>query len=248
MNLWIGLIIAQIIIFAGIAFWLKRLIFQDTNSAVNRLTRLDNLNREKERQLAERLEETERMLQQKKEELKKDENRMRMEAERAAIKLHEDIVNNAKKEAEETVKKAIAARDKMHTDAAIQAEMKVVDFCKQLLWKVLSPLMNDTMHNRLVADFLEELEKTDMSLINRSVRQVDVYFAKKLPDEQAVKLKEILIKKMEREIDLKLHEDPALIGGVLLKFGTLVIDDSLLERLNEASVRLKEEVAFVHKT
>jgi F-type H+-transporting ATPase subunit b len=243
----IGFIIAQVAIFTTIIIVLKRVIFHDANSAVNRLARLDDLNREKERQLVERLDETERLLQQKKDELKREENRMRMEAERAALQLHETIVMNAKKEAEEIIKKALAARDKMKTDAQIEAESKTVDFCKQLLWRVLTPIVSDLMHERLIKEFVEELQKTDMSVVSRSIKQVDVYVAKKMPEEYAYKLRDVLAQKLERPIDLKLHEDPALIGGVLLKFGTLVIDESLLEHINLGVSELKEQVAVGHR-
>jgi len=247
MHLLIGFIIAQIIIFTAVIMVLKRVIFQDTTSAVNRLTKLDDLNRAKERQLAERLEEMEKMIRNKKEELQKEEVRMKMESERAAIKLHEDIVANAKKEAEEIVKKAIAAREKMRADAAIEAEGRMVDFCKQLLTKILTPAIDDAMHQKLFGEFLEELQKTDTTIISRTVRQVDIYTAQKMDDATMQALKALITKKLEREIDLKFHDDPNLIGGVVLKFGTLIIDDSLLERLNEASTQVKETSAFLHK-
>lgn len=243
----VGFIVAQITIFTTIIIILKRVIFHDANSAVNRLARLDDLNREKERQLVERLDETERLLQQKKDELKREENRMRMEAERAALQLHENIVTNAKKEAEEIIKKAIAAREKMKNDAIIEAESQMVEFCKQLLWKVLTPIVSDLMHERLISDFIGELQKTDMSVINRSVKQVDIYVAKKMPEELAYKLRDVLTQKLERPIDLKLHEDPSLIGGILSKFGTLIIDESLLEHIKQAVAELKEQVAVNHR-
>jgi F-type H+-transporting ATPase subunit b len=246
MHLLIGFIIAQIIIFAAVILILKRLIFQDTTSAVNRLTKLDNLNREKERQLATRLEETERLLREKKEEMAKEEARMKMEAERSAIKLHEDIVLNAKKEAEEIVKKAIAAREKMQTDAAIAAESRMVDFCKQLLLLVLTPVIDEKMNQRLIDEFLVDLQKVDTTIVSKLIRQVDIFTAKKLGEETGAVLKTLLGKKLERDIDLKFHEDPALVGGIILKFGTLVIDDSLLERLNTAAAQFKETVAFAH--
>jgi len=247
MHLLLGFIIAQIIIFTAVIMVLKRLIFQDTTSAVNRLTKLDNLNREKERQLVDRLEETEKTLREKKEEMQKEEVRMKMEAERAAIKLHEDIINNAKKEADEIVKKAIAAREKMRMDAIIGAEERMVDFCKQLLLKILTPAINEGIHQKLFSDFMDELEKTDTSIVSGTIRLVDIYTASKLSEETARMLKTLISKKLERDVELKLHEDPNLVGGVLLKFGTLIIDDSLMERLNTAASKLKEEAAFLRK-
>ncbi len=247
MHLMLGFIIAQVIIFGAVIFILKRVIFNDTTSAVNRLSKLDDLNREKERQLVERLDETEKQLMQKREEMQAEENRMKQEAERSAIQLHENIVNNAKKEAEDLVKKAIAAREKMRLDAMVEAETKTVDFSRQIVHKVLTEAINDAVHHKLFTEFIAELERTDMSIINKTVRQADVYAAKKIEDEIMVALKNMLMKKLDRPIDVKMHEDPTLIGGVLLKFGTLVIDDSLLEHINQSAKELKEAIAHQYK-
>ena len=58
--LMLGFVIAQIIIFSIIIVVLKRLIFQDTTSAINRINKLDSITREKEKLLSQKLDETEK--------------------------------------------------------------------------------------------------------------------------------------------------------------------------------------------
>lgn len=243
----IGFIVAQIIIFVVIILVLKKLIFQDTNSAVNRLTQLDDINREKERQLMSRLEEADRMLAERKAELAEEEKRMKQESERAANQLYEDLVKKAKAEAEEIVKKAISVRDKMRADAMIEAEGKMIDFTKELMAKVMTPMMDDQMTTKLVDAFMKELEEADFNVISKTVKNVDLYASGKLSEELVARVKELLVRKMERPVEVRVHEDATLIAGVSLKFGTLMIDDSFSEKLRAASVELKDSLAWKYK-
>ena len=243
----IGFVIAQVIIFAVIIFVLKKLIFQDTSSAINRLTQLDDMNRQKEKQLAVKLEETDKLLKQKRDELAEEEKKMKMESERAASQLYDDIVNKAKKEAEETVKKAIAARDKMKNDAMIAAEEKAIELCREMLVKVLSPAIDQAINDSLVKAFLGDLENADTSVISKTIDRAEIISAKPLGEELIKRSKEVLAKKLERPIEVKAQVDAALIGGVLMKFGTLVIDDTVSERLKEAAAVMKDGLSSKYK-
>jgi len=247
MLLLFGFIFAQIILLGIIIFVLKRLIFQDTTSAVNRLTRLDNMNREKEKQLVARLEEVEKMLAAKRAELEEEEKRMKMEAQRAANQLHDEIIKTARQEADELIKKATSSRDKMKADCMIEAENKVVDFCLEMMKKALSSLVIDSIDDELVAEFITNLEATDMRVISDTISEVEVDSARKITPDLAQKIQDELNKKLGREIKLKFREDAALLGGVLLRFGSLVVDDTLVEHLREAAKQLKEGVSWAHK-
>lgn len=242
----IGFIVAQIIIFGVVLFMLKNLIFQDTNSAINRLTKLDDMNRAKEKQLVEKIEEAERLLKEKTEKLESEEKRMKMEAERSANQLHDDIVAKAKAEGEEIIKKAIAAREKYKSEAAIEAEGKIIDFCKEMLGGILTTSLHEQMHGQMIQDFVTELETVDMNIVTPSVRKADVIVAKKLEDATVAKIAEVLTRRLGRALDVKVTEDPKIIGGIVMKFGTLVIDDSLAERLKEASTKLKDDLSWKH--
>lgn len=237
-----GFIIAQIVIFGVIILILKRLIFQDTSSAINRLTAMDDLNRSREKQLIEKLDETERLLKQRKQELLEEEERMKTEVRRAANELHDDIVKKAKAEAEEIIKKAQAAKDKVRAEIAIEVEARMIDFCTQILNRVISSVAAGALHERLMIEFYEGLASLNTDLISTAVQSVDVISAYPMSEEHQKALKDILEVKLKRSLKLVVTEDKNLIAGLTIKFGTLIVDDSMLERVKAASGTLKEEL------
>lgn len=246
MFILVGFIIAQIVILTVIVVVLKRLIFQDTNSAVNRLTRLDNINREKEKKLSQKLEETDRILREKMEQLAEEEKKMKMEAERAANQLHDDIVKKARDEGEEILKKAYAARAKIRSDAMIEAEGKIMDISVEVLSEVLGPMAAKSLNDQLVRDYLEELEKTDMTLV-QNAKKVQLISSSKIDDALMQKVSKLVSEKIGHPIEVTGKEDKSVIAGVVMKFGTMVIDDSLRERLEGAIKKLKSNLSWKHK-
>ncbi len=243
----VGFIVAQIIIFGVVMFFLKNLIFADTNSAINRLTKMDDMNRAKEKQLVEKIEETERLLKEKMEQLSSEEKRLKMEAERAANQLHDDIVQKAKAEGEEIIKKAIAAREKYKNEAIIAAEARVIDFSCEIVSAILTKSMEKALSDLLIDGFIKELEGVDMSIVTPAVKKVDIIVATKLEEAAATRISEVIASRLGRALEVKVTEDPKVIGGVLMKFGTLVIDDTLAERIRETAVKMKEDLTWKHK-
>jgi F-type H+-transporting ATPase subunit delta len=63
--------------------------------------------------------------------------------------------------------------------------------------------------------------------------QVQVHSAFALADETQQKLADVLTRKLEREVKVDTAVDEALLGGVLIRAGDLVIDGSVRGRLNK---------------
>lgn len=242
--LMLGFVVAQIIIFAVIIIVLKRLIFQDTTSAINRINKLDSMNREKEKILAEKLDETEKFLEKRKKELEEEEKLLKQEAQRAANQLQEDIVKNAKAEAEDIIKKAQASKEKMRVDAMIEAEAKITDICRELLGRVLSRIVQAQMNDQLVQEFLADLEQADLGKVGKGVTQVDIVAGRSLSDESQKIIARILENKLGHKVTVGVKEDHALLGGLLMQFGTMIVDGSLAERIREAADQMKEELSW----
>lgn len=70
--------------------------------------------------------------------------------------------------------------------------------------------------------------------------EVDVFSAVALSVPQREALIKKLEVKMQKKIAMKEHIDPELIGGVLIRAGDLVIDDSLRGRLNRLTNALTD--------
>lgn len=240
----IGFVVAQIVILGMVIALLRRLIFSDTNSAINRLTKLDNMNREKEKLLARKLEQAQKQIDEQKQLIQDEEQKIKAEARRAANQLHEDIIRKAKEEGDDIIRKAQAAKEQIQIDAMIQAESKMIEICAEILNKTLAPVVQAQMNEKLVAEFITELEKADLSKINTDVSEIEIVSSLPVPVADQEKIKKILQTKLGRTVRLYSNEDPKLLGGILMKVGTMVVDGSLAERVNEAAVQMKQGLAW----
>jgi F0F1-type ATP synthase delta subunit len=240
----VGFIIAQIVILAAIIIFLRRMIFSDTNSAINRLTRLDNVNREREKLLQQKLEQAERHIEEQKLKMQQHEQKVKHEAQRAANQLYEDIIKRAKDEGEEIVKKAHAAKEKMRVEAKIQAESQVIDICREVLNDVLNEVVQAELNDGLIREFIEELEKANFTKVNSDVDSVELVSGRGIPAKYQDQISNVLTGKLSRKIRVSATEDSKLIGGIMMKVGSMVVDGSLAERIKESALKLKQDLAW----
>jgi F-type H+-transporting ATPase subunit delta len=74
----------------------------------------------------------------------------------------------------------------------------------------------------------------------RGVTRAEVTSAAPLADEQVAALKDQLRSTAGKEVDLSLKVDPAIIGGLVVKLGSRMVDGSLRTKLNAIRTRMKE--------
>jgi F-type H+-transporting ATPase subunit delta len=67
----------------------------------------------------------------------------------------------------------------------------------------------------------------------------DVTAARELSDSETAELKRILKDRFGREPRLTMHVDPALLGGMVLKVGSRMIDSSLRSKLEALRARMR---------
>jgi len=73
----------------------------------------------------------------------------------------------------------------------------------------------------------------------RGVRKVVVRSAFPLDDAQRKEIAEAMIRRLGSQVDLTVEEDPALIGGIEVHAGDLVIDDSIRGKLEQLAHALQ---------
>jgi F-type H+-transporting ATPase subunit delta len=70
--------------------------------------------------------------------------------------------------------------------------------------------------------------------------ETDVVSAFPLKDEQMEELKEALKGSVGKNVKVRLKVDPKLLGGLIVKIGSRMIDSSLRTKLNSLKIRMKE--------
>ena len=87
--------------------------------------------------------------------------------------------------------------------------------------------------DEVLADFRHEMN------VRLNIAEVEVTSARKLDESERKSLEAQVAEITKSAISAKFREDPSLVGGVVVKVGSTVYDDSVRGRLN----RLKEQLA-----
>jgi F0F1-type ATP synthase membrane subunit b/b' len=242
----IGFVFAQVVLLLVIIGVLRKMIFSDTNSAINRLSKLDNANREREKQLMQKLAQAQKYVQEQQQKVQDEQQKIKAEARRAAGQLHEDIIAKAKQEGDEIIKKAHASRERIRTEATIEAESKMIQFCGEMIQQVLSSAIQSELNDRLVVEFIEELEKADFGKLNRDVNEVEIVSVQPIAEKRLETIRKTLETKMGRPVRVYSKANPELVGGVMMRLGSMVVDGSLAERFRESALKMKQELSWKH--
>jgi F-type H+-transporting ATPase subunit delta len=81
---------------------------------------------------------------------------------------------------------------------------------------------------------------SEMAARERGEVTADVTSAHRLSDEQVAELKRVLKEKLGKDVTLQARVNPAILGGLIVKVGSRMIDTSLRTRLMSIKTQLKE--------
>ena len=79
-----------------------------------------------------------------------------------------------------------------------------------------------------------------MAAAERGEVTAEVTSAQALSDDQIAALKAALKEKLGKDVTLSAHVNPAILGGLIVKVGSRMIDTSLRTRLMTVKTHLKE--------
>lgn len=94
-------------------------------------------------------------------------------------------------------------------------------------------------HRRLYAVLAVIRAFTDMLARRRGQVSAEVVSAQPLSPEQVKKVEDVFRIALSREVDMDISVDPSLIGGMVVKFGSRMIDFSLKTKLQNLQVAMR---------
>jgi len=230
-------------VFMGVTiFVLKKVLFDSTQGAVNRLNRETEDVRKKQAELNERIKQANEELAQRRKEADALLAKMKQEAEEKATEEREKILKKARADGEEIIAKAQRTKDDMRKALEKEAEVKIMDFTVILLEEVLSKRTHGAFNENLLNDFLDELKEIDMSMITEDLTSADVVVSEPLTDNFKNRLSDVLKQKLGRVIQFNVTVDESIISGIVLKFGSLSLNGSLQYLLDDKGTEIKEKL------
>jgi F-type H+-transporting ATPase subunit delta len=90
--------------------------------------------------------------------------------------------------------------------------------------------------------FVREMVRAYRNLVaqHRGQATAEVTVAEEIKDDHVAALRNALKAVSGKEVDIKVKVDPAIIGGLVVKFGSRMVDSSLRTKLNSIKHAMKE--------
>jgi F0F1-type ATP synthase membrane subunit b/b' len=238
----VQLVFVQVVIFGVVIFFLRKIMLGSTDSAVSRLNEsYADINKKKE-ELAEKLKKMEEEYQSKKQEAEKIVNKMRDDADKELTDKKDGVLKKAREEAERIIVDAVAAKDNMREDVRKEEQVKMVDFCQDIMINIFRKDIKGRIDDVLITDFLDDLDKLNKDQVPKNVKEIELVTRIGCDDSLKTKILEKISKEGDKDLSIKETKDESILGGLVLKFGSLVLDGSLLGRIKDASINLKDKI------
>lgn len=237
-------LIFQIIIFGVVILILRKILYINTQGAINRFEGTYQDLVKKQTELGQKIEEMEKEYQAKKEEANKIVDKMKTEALEESRAKRDEILKQAKAAADEIATKARESTDSYYKKIEQDVTRKMIDQASQLLMSVLTPNMAKLFHDELLKDFLERCKEFDLSSVGSHVDHLTIKVPVEVTPETIETLRSIVANKLNRGVKVEAVVDPSLKAGVLLQFGTLLIDGSIANFIHEAGEEAKRNVQY----
>ncbi len=226
--------------FLGFVFW--RFAAKSTERELGRLDRETEMVRKKQSELNSKIKEVNEELVKRRGEADALVAKMREDAEEAARLERDKIVKKAREEGEEIISKAQRTKDDMRKALELEMHMKAVDFTMLLVTEIFSERLRASVDRDLTMEFLEGLEKVDMGVIDEAIGEAEVVSAAPLAADMAAKLASILESKLGRQISIMSKIDPSILVGIMIRFGSLRLDGTLVNILKQKTIEYKERL------
>src|SRR5476651_2390470 len=195
-NLIIQFLILTVVISGGIIFALYMVLIRTVDGAKQRLDRDAEAARQREAELNQKIKEADAELQRRNKELDMMEKKMRQELEESTTKQKEEMINKARAEAEEIITKAQNAREQIRREVEKTMEIKIVDYASGITTEILSVKVKEVLDKYLITEFIEKLNKIDMSRISVDIKVADVVSATAIPENLLTDIRKVFKDKL----------------------------------------------------
>lgn len=233
------LILIQVVTFVVIVIFLRLLFGNQLRSALGRLQVLHQESLEKEEILNKELE---KARIQAKNEIERSEQEAKViieNAKKAAEVAAEEAAQAAQVRADKTVQEALEKTKRMEVEVMATVEKRALELSAKLIQETFTAKGQETLHRQLIDELIDELAKVDRERLAVKVDRVEVVTSAELSPQEKEKIKKVLSSKLGFDVPLVESVDPSLIVGMMIKFGGLVADGSLRNKLNRAMAGLR---------
>jgi F-type H+-transporting ATPase subunit b len=235
-------LIAQLVVFAVIVIILRKLLLSDTLSAVNRMKAAEAELGKKEEVMRQKMESHEQEFTKNKETAEAELEKRREGTEQDLARMKERMQEDAKTAADKIISDAQLNKEKIREQLVREMDEKAVDFAGDVFKLVISKEVGDKLNMAFIEELIVALSDVDETSIHVEADEAHFISGHSLDTGQKAQLEKLMAEKFDVSVKIEEEIDEKLLGGLIIKLGSLEIDGSLLNRFNEAILEVKKTV------
>ena len=229
-----SLILFQLIVFAALVVVLKRVLTKNIVSATGHLDELNQDYLKKEEDLKRRIEEAAQKSDEMIRKAEEEAGTIRKKSAEAARAESENMILQARAKGDEIMKQAEKSRQTLLEEMGQRITVGAIDKATELIQNTLPQKLREDAHAEWVADLMEEgLAQLKNARLEQDVREIKVVSAFPLGDELYKALSKKLRSILGTDLPIKEEVDPQIVAGMVIHIGSLVLDGSLKNKIQE---------------
>jgi len=231
---WIQIIVIQVLIFGALIYALRQVLTKNISHATTHLDELsaDFIRREEE--LRRKQEEADRYHKEVMDKAQADADRTRHEMEQKTQEQMDTLLAEARAQGEAIVVKAEKTKDVITAELRRTVEARLSERLGECFVAALPPHAREALHNLWVEDLLRgALGDFSTMRLPEDAAEVRLVSAYPLSGDQRAALEKKIKDTFHKKLTLCEEVDAALVGGVLLEIGSLVLDGSVRNRIQQ---------------
>lgn len=239
MTVW-QLVFLQLSVFIGLIVALRLLFYRHLRSAMQRLQTLHEETMVKEAQLNEELARARKERAAEVEKGREEATALLEAAQRSADTLRMNAEEQAKQDNQKLLTKGKEDVEKIRANLSSEIEARAIAFSLQMIRYTLTQRAHEDFQQHIVEDLIHEIEAVEQERFSITTTTATVTSSAPLTTDAQHRLRRVLSGKLGTDITLDARVDPALITGLVVQLGALVIDGSLSNKLRKAIAVLRE--------
>jgi F0F1-type ATP synthase membrane subunit b/b' len=240
LKLLLPIIATHVVVLAVVVVLIKRILLGDTSKAVESVREVESEIRKKEAGIREQIEEHERVFQQQKMAAEKELDEHRTQADKEVARARDQVLGEARTEADRMVEQAKRNEEKFRQQIAQDMEEKAVVYAGEIFELVFTEKMAEAVDRVFTDEQLDALDTLDASSITVDADNVEFTAARPIAPAQKRRLESLLKEKFQTDIKVQETVQEDLVAGLAFKLGSLEIDGSLSNRMQEAVDEVKK--------
>lgn len=232
----VSFIVLMALLFVVLVVSLRKILNRNVVSATAHLEQVSAEYAKREEQIRKQLEDTQRQCKEIVENAQKDAQQKREEIIKQSQEDKEKVVNEAKQKAEDIIKQADKTRNTLIAEIDQKIEERALKRAAELIQQAVPENVRQEIHNRWLDDLISSrLQQLERLHLPEGKLEAKIISAFTLNAKQREAVKNKIKEKIGRNIDLKEEVDAAVIAGLIIKIGSLVLDGSLRFKIQEAA-------------